>query len=171
MDLVVDASIAFKWLVTEADSGAAVSLFQNHNLIAPDVLLAECRNAALTHVRRGTISIEQAKQAERDLEALRLHTLPSTPFLTQAFTLALEFSHPIYDCIYLAGDRQRSNSRDRRRKIRDQGARRGYGPEQNQAACKPAGLGTARHSAHDTPSFFCRLVDEVVYWNTSRLSG
>jgi transposase len=22
-----------------------------------------------------------------------------------------------------------------------------------------------------TPSFFCRLVDEVVYWNTSRLSG
>jgi hypothetical protein len=22
-----------------------------------------------------------------------------------------------------------------------------------------------------TPSFFCRLVDEVVYWNTNRLSG
>jgi hypothetical protein len=22
-----------------------------------------------------------------------------------------------------------------------------------------------------TPSFFCRLDDEVVYWNTSRLSG
>jgi hypothetical protein len=22
-----------------------------------------------------------------------------------------------------------------------------------------------------TPSFFCRLVDDVVYWNTSRLSG
>ena len=102
MDLVVDASIAFKWLVAEADSPAAVSLLQNHNLIAPDVLLAECRNAALTHVRRGTISIEQAKQAERDLEALQLHTLPSTPFLTHAFMLALELSHPIYDCIYLA---------------------------------------------------------------------
>ena len=25
--------------------------------------------------------------------------------------------------------------------------------------------------AHATPSFFCRLVDDVVYWNTSRLSG
>jgi len=24
---------------------------------------------------------------------------------------------------------------------------------------------------HTTPSFFCRLVDEVVYWNTMRLSG
>ena len=102
MNLVVDASIAFKWLVTEPDSEAAVSLLQNHNLVAPDVLLAECRNAALTHVRRGTISIEQARQAEQDLETLQLHTLHSTPFLTRAFALALELSHPIYDCIYLA---------------------------------------------------------------------
>jgi predicted nucleic acid-binding protein len=102
VDVVVDASIAFKWLVTEADSEAAVSLLQNHNIVAPDILLAECRNAALTHVRRGIISLEQARQAERDLEALQLRTLHSTPFLTQAFTLALELSHPIYDCIYLA---------------------------------------------------------------------
>ena len=102
MDLVVDASIAFKWLVTEADSEAAVSLLQNHDIVAPDVLLAECRNAALTHVRRGTISIEQAKQTERDLEALQLHTLPAVPLLPHAFALALELGHPIYDCIYLA---------------------------------------------------------------------
>jgi hypothetical protein len=26
-------------------------------------------------------------------------------------------------------------------------------------------------SDHTTPSFFCKLVDDVVYWNTSRLSG
>ena len=25
--------------------------------------------------------------------------------------------------------------------------------------------------AHATPSFFCRLVDEVVYWKTNRLPG
>ena len=31
---------------------------------------------------------------------------------------------------------------------------------------------TARaHRHHATPSFFCRLVDEVVYWNTSFFSG
>jgi hypothetical protein len=24
---------------------------------------------------------------------------------------------------------------------------------------------------HATPSFFCKLVDDVVYWNTSRLPG
>jgi predicted nucleic acid-binding protein len=102
VNLVVDASVAFKWLVAEADSEAAVLLLQYHDIIAPDLLLAECRNAALTHVRRGHISIEQARQTERDLEALQLHTLPSAPFLTQAFALGLDMSHPIYDCIYLA---------------------------------------------------------------------
>jgi hypothetical protein len=27
------------------------------------------------------------------------------------------------------------------------------------------------HRTHATPSFFCRLVDDVVYWNTSLFSG
>jgi hypothetical protein len=31
--------------------------------------------------------------------------------------------------------------------------------------------GDAGRAIHATPSFFCRLVDEVVYWNTRRLSG
>ena len=34
-------------------------------------------------------------------------------------------------------------------------------------ARRRAGAGTR----HATPSFFCRLDDDVVYWNTSRLSG
>ena len=33
--------------------------------------------------------------------------------------------------------------------------------------CQAAGCGVCGA----TPSFFCRLVDDVVYWNTSRLSG
>ena len=28
-----------------------------------------------------------------------------------------------------------------------------------------------QQQTQDTPSFFCRLVDDVVYWNTRRLSG
>jgi hypothetical protein len=31
--------------------------------------------------------------------------------------------------------------------------------------------GTIASEDQLTPSFFCRLDDEVVYWNTSRLSG
>lgn len=35
------------------------------------------------------------------------------------------------------------------------------------AAATPATM----RRGHTTPSFFCRLVDDVVYWNTSFLSG
>ena len=35
-----------------------------------------------------------------------------------------------------------------------------------------AQIGTMHPDAsYVTPSFFCRLVEEVVYWNTRRLSG
>ena len=32
-------------------------------------------------------------------------------------------------------------------------------------------IGLHRVVSQLTPSFFCRLDDDVVYWNTSRLSG
>ena len=35
----------------------------------------------------------------------------------------------------------------------------------------PAAAKAAKRDLYATPSFFCRLVEEVVYWNTSRLSG
>jgi predicted nucleic acid-binding protein len=102
VDLVVDASVAFKWFVTEADSEAAYHLLRENDVIAPDVLLVECRNAALTRTRRGQLTVAEARRVERDLYALQLRTLPSTPFLTPAFEIALELGHPIYDCVYLA---------------------------------------------------------------------
>ena len=45
-----------------------------------------------------------------------------------------------------------------------------------QARCPPYRFNASRivnSSERDyaTPSFFCKLVDEVVYWNTRRLSG
>jgi predicted nucleic acid-binding protein len=66
------------------------------------MLLAECRNAILTTVRRGKLSVERAQQLERDFEGMQIETLPSRMFLSNAFAIAPEIGHPIYDCIYLA---------------------------------------------------------------------
>ena len=49
-------------------------------------------------------------------------------------------------------------------------------PEVIAAAAAAAGragraAASVRSSAHATPSFFCRLDDDVVYWNVSFLSG
>ena len=102
MDIVVDASVAFKWLVREDGSDKALRLLDRCDVIAPALLLAECRNAILTNVRRGKLSVEAAKQIELDLDALQIATVPTELFLSQAFVLGLRLSHPIYDCIYLA---------------------------------------------------------------------
>jgi len=102
VDIVVDASVAFKWLVREDGSDKALRLLDRCDVIAPALLLAECRNAILTNVRRGKLSVEAAKQIELDLDALQIATVPTELFLSQAFVLGLRLSHPIYDCIYLA---------------------------------------------------------------------
>ena len=102
MNVVVDASVAFKWLIDENGSAAALALRAENDILVPDLLLVEARNALLTNVRRKKLSIEQARRAEREINAFGVDVVPSGPFLDLAFEIALELGEPIYDCIYLA---------------------------------------------------------------------
>jgi predicted nucleic acid-binding protein len=102
VDLVVDASIAIKWLIREPDSEVALGLRAEHNILAPAFLLIECRNALLTGVRRGKLTPEQARSAEAEINAIGIHIVSSESLLARAFEIALELGEPIYDCIYLA---------------------------------------------------------------------
>jgi predicted nucleic acid-binding protein len=104
MNIVVDASLVLKWFVVEEDSPAALRVRIEHDIVAPDFLLIECRNALLNKVRRQEIERAVAEDAESALEALGLGIaiLPSPPMLRHAFGIALDLGEPIYDCIYLA---------------------------------------------------------------------
>ena len=104
MNVVVDASVALKWLIAEDDSATALQIRAKHGILAPELLLIECRNALLTRVRRQRIRRSEAEEAERALNADRLgiDVVPSSALLQHAFTLALALHEPIYDCIYLA---------------------------------------------------------------------
>jgi predicted nucleic acid-binding protein len=103
VNLVVDASVVFKWLVAEEDSEIALSLRREHDLLAPDLVLVECRNAALTNFRKGELTRDEAVRVDRDLLGLHyLQTVPSTLLLSDAFAISLELRHPIYDCVYVA---------------------------------------------------------------------
>jgi hypothetical protein len=54
---VVDASVAVKWLVSEAFSDEAAGLLDNEaTLIAPDLLFAEATNALWAMCRQGDIN-------------------------------------------------------------------------------------------------------------------
>jgi predicted nucleic acid-binding protein len=102
VNLVVDASVAYKWLVVEDDSDVALTLRSQHDVVAPDLLLIECRNAALTNLRKGELSPEDASRVDHDVGDLALPVIPSIPLLSDAFAIALRLRHPIYDCVYIA---------------------------------------------------------------------
>jgi len=104
MNVVVDASVALKWLIAEEDSETALLVRADHNIAAPELLFIECRNALLSKVRRRELQRTEAEEAQGALEEIGsgITVLPSLPILRQAFVMALDLAEPIYDCIYLA---------------------------------------------------------------------
>ncbi len=99
---IVDASVALKWFVTEPGSDLAIALLQSQPLAAPDFLLIELRAALWTRVRRNLSSLEDIRRAENEMAGIGIPLRPSSDFVRNAFDIALQLSHPIYDCLYLA---------------------------------------------------------------------
>lgn len=100
--LVVDASIAVKWVVEETGTAEALALRQKAKLIAPDLLVAECANILWKKVQRSELAGEEAHLAARLLEGVDIELVPMRPLLEAATGLAVTLDHPAYDCIYLA---------------------------------------------------------------------
>lgn len=60
MIVVIDASIALKWVLDEADAQAADALL-DEELIAPALWLVEAANALWRRVTRGKLTAEEAQ--------------------------------------------------------------------------------------------------------------
>lgn len=100
--LVVDASVAVKWVVAEEGTTEAVSLLTGHNLAAPDLLTAECANILWKKVARSELAPDEAMLAARLLQRSDVELYPMRSLLEPATQLAIDLGHPAYDCIYLA---------------------------------------------------------------------
>ena len=101
MSVVIDASVAVKWVLPEPATDAALAL-QHDQLIAPELWLAEAANALWRHVRIGELTPDQALTRLRELKKAPVASLPIEPHVERALALAIELGHPIYDCLYLA---------------------------------------------------------------------
>ena len=99
---VVDASVALKWVVADTGSIEASTLRWADQLIAPDLLIAECANALWKMARRAEITTEDAVLAARTLEQSDIELYPMRRLLAPATQLATRLDHPAYDCVYLA---------------------------------------------------------------------
>jgi predicted nucleic acid-binding protein len=101
---VIDASVAFKWFVSdEEDAEAAAALLRSEStLIAPDILVAEVSNTLWRSVRIGRIPPEQAMQGAVAVSTLFEVLIGSAVLAPRALAIARALDHPVYDCLYLA---------------------------------------------------------------------
>lgn len=100
--LVIDASIAVKWVVEEEGTAEALALRRHTQLIAPELLIAECANILWKKVRRGELAKAEALLAGRLLQVADIELVPTRSLLEDATRLAIDLDHPAYDCLYLA---------------------------------------------------------------------
>ena len=101
MSLVIDASVALKWVLDEPGSIQAESLL-DQSLIAPDLWLIEAANALWKRVQRSELTKAEALERLEVLRRAPVTSFSSQPILAKALDLAHQLNHPIYDCLYLA---------------------------------------------------------------------
>ena len=103
MRLVVDASVAVKWLVAEEDSDAADRLLAaDDDLHAPRLMASEIANALWRKARIGEIEPERAGTLMAAVSAMPLHWSSDETLCADAVRLAAALDRPVYDCVYLA---------------------------------------------------------------------
>jgi predicted nucleic acid-binding protein len=101
--LVVDASVAVKWLIYEdtlSDEAEAIAR-SNHRLVAPRILLTEVANALVRRANRGELEIDTAVIEYRKLSFFFDEIVAIDDLLPVAMRNAHRFQHPIYDLIYV----------------------------------------------------------------------
>ncbi len=100
--VVIDASIAVKWVIEEEGTSQSLMLRRRAKLMAPELLVAECANILWRKVRLNELSKDEALLAARLLQAAAIEFAPTRSLLEAATRIAIELDHPAYDCLYLA---------------------------------------------------------------------
>ncbi|TAK33787.1 MAG: PIN domain-containing protein [Chloroflexota bacterium] len=106
--VVVDASVAAMWVLSEAHSSSALSLAADWvraevQAIAPGFMLTEVTNAVYKRVRRGELSVSQAREALDVVLSFGVRLEESPDLHRRALDLAYRFNRPTpYDAHYLA---------------------------------------------------------------------
>jgi predicted nucleic acid-binding protein len=101
VSVVIDASVALKWVLDEPGKEAADALLEEE-LIAPALWLLEAANALWRRTQRGEISGEEAKERLTELYNAPVTTTAIEDDVLAAADLAHVLDHPVYDCLYLA---------------------------------------------------------------------
>ena len=105
--MVVDCSVAAKWVLPEPDRGSAMRLFKSWEsgevtLIAPDLLLAEFASLLAKRSRRKQLSVGQAAQAFQLMRRSAPRLYDMRPRLALALEVSLQNHLSLWDGVYVA---------------------------------------------------------------------
>jgi predicted nucleic acid-binding protein len=105
--VVVDASVAVKWVVREPGSDKAMSLLVSGQvMVAPDLIKIEGASAITRAYRSERLSREDADNTLRHwhdyMASGVLALIESDRDLDRAAELSCQLRHPLPDCLYLA---------------------------------------------------------------------
>ena len=100
--MIVDASVALKWLVLEDDTAQALDLLAATTLAAPIFLQIEVGNALWKKHRRGEFGADFDPTSFIERIGSFVEMIDETPMIPRAAQIAVALGHPIYDCVYLA---------------------------------------------------------------------
>ena len=102
MALVVDASVAVKWLIVEEDSLDARGLLDDEELHAPRLLVSEVANAVWRKVRLDQVDRAAAGQLVATMPDMPVRWHADETICADAIRLAITHDRPVYDLMYLA---------------------------------------------------------------------
>lgn len=100
--LIIDASVALKWVMVEDGSDRARALLANETLAAPDIFWVECANVLWTKARRGVLSEADARAAFAAIDAAPVSVIAARTLSQAAQVIAFELGQTAYDSLYLA---------------------------------------------------------------------
>ena len=101
--MVIDASVAVKWVVAEEQHDIALRLARSSiEFAAPSVLVPELINVLRKKVLRKELSAEQAVPAAAKATALIKQFVDLQDKTAEIMAMSLALNHPAYDCCYIA---------------------------------------------------------------------
>lgn len=109
-DLVVDASVAVKWLVPEVHYVEARRLLtSSYTRAAPDLIWPEMGNVLWKQWRRGALTADMTQEMLGHFRRFPLQIESMRRLIPRAVALAQAVERSVYDCTYLALALQRGS--------------------------------------------------------------
>ena len=100
--LIIDASVALKWVLAEDGSDRARGLLASETLAAPGLFWIECANVLWTKARRGHLTEADARGAFAAIDAAPVSAIAARGLAQAAQAIAFELDQTAYDSLYLA---------------------------------------------------------------------